>query len=142
MATYVITAEQVTINSIDFTAGGYVKSASLELEADEQEFTNMVSAGAREYKIGLKTAKLNVEFNQDFANSASATDQALWGMWNTGTNVTFLIRPTSASVGTANPNYTGSVVPGSYSPLTGAVGDASTTSISWTVSGAVTRATS
>lgn len=142
MATYVITAGQVTINSIDFTAGGYVRSASLELDGDEVEFTNMASSGAREYKLGLKGATLNVEFNQDFANSASATDQALWGMWNTGTNVTFELRPTSSAVSTSNPKYTGSVVPGAYTPLNGAVGDASTTSISWTVSGAVSRATS
>ena len=141
MATFVLTAEQVTINSVDFTAGGYVRSASLELVADKQEFTNMASSGAREYKIGLKTGTLNVEFNQDFANSATATDQALWGIYNTGANVTFEVRPTSAVVGVANPKFTGSLTPEGYSPLTGSVGDGSTTSISWGVTGAVTRAT-
>lgn len=141
MSTYVITAEQITLNSIDLTAGGYVKSASLELTADQVEFTNMASAGSREYKIGLKTGTLNIELNQDFANSASATDQALWGMFNTGTAVTFEVRPTSSAVGTANPKYTGSVLPVGYAPLTGSVGDASTVSISWPTTGAVSRAT-
>src|SRR5690349_11686624 len=105
MATYVVTAQQVTINSVDITALGYVRSASLELTGDQVEFTNFASAGAREYKIGLKTGTLNVEFSEDFANSASATDQLLWGLFNTGTAVTFELRPTSAAVGTTNPKY-------------------------------------
>ena len=140
MATYVITAGFVSLGGTDVSA--YVKSCSLELNADPVEFTNMASSGAREYKIGLKAGTLNVEFNQDFANTATLPDQKLWGIFNTGTNVTFELRGTSSAVGTANPKYTGSVVPVNYSPLTGSVGDASTTSISWPTSGAVSRATS
>jgi len=140
MATYVITAGYVAIDGTDMSA--YVRSASLELNADNVEFTNMGSSGAREYKIGLKAGTLNVEFNQDFADTATLPDQKLWGIFNTGSNVTFEVRPTSASVGTGNPKYTGSVVPVNYSPLTGSVGDASTVSISWPTSGAVSRATS
>lgn len=139
MATYVITAGFVSIDGTDMSA--YVKSASLEINADQVEFTNMASSGAREYKVGLKAGTLNVEFNQDFANTATLPDQKLWGIFNAGANVAFVVRPTSAAVGTANPNYSGSVVPVNYSPLTGSVGDASTVSISWPTSGAITRAT-
>lgn len=138
MATYVITSEYVAIDGTDMSA--YVKSASLEINADSVEFTTMASSGAREFKIGLKAGTLNVEFNQDFANTATLPDQKLWGIFNTGTNVTFEVRPTSAAVGTTNPKYTGSLVPVGYSPLTGSVGDASTVSISWPTSGAVSRA--
>lgn len=140
MATYVITAQYVSINSVDLTS--YVRSCTLEINADTPEFTNMGSSGAREYKQGLKAGTLNVEFNHDFANSASATDQALWGMFNTGTNVAFELRPTSAGVGTTNPKYTGSVVPTNYPAVGGAVGDPATVSISWPTSGAIARATS
>ena len=140
MATYVITAQYVSINSVDLTS--YVRSCTLELNADNPQFTNMASAGANEYKQGLKSGTLTVEFNQDFANSASATDQAIWGMFNTGTNVAFEIRATSAGVGTTNPKYTGNVVPVNYPAVGGAVGDAATVSISWPTSGAVARATS
>lgn len=140
MAVYVITAQYVSINSVDLSA--YVRSCTLELNADTPEFTTMGSSGAREYKQGLKAGTLNVEFNQDFANSASATDQAIWGMFNTGTNVAFEIRATSAGVGTTNPKYTGNVVPVNYPAVGGAVGDAATVSISWPTSGAVARATS
>ena len=140
MATYVITAQYVSINSVDLSS--YVRSCTLELQADNPEFSNMGSAGAREYKQGLKAGTLNVEFNQDFANSASATDQALWGMFNTGTNVAFELRATSSAVGTTNPKYTGNVVPVNYPAVGGAVGDAATVSISWPTSGAVSRATS
>ena len=140
MATYVITAGYVAIDGTDMSA--YVRSASLEITADSVEFTNFASSGAREYKVGLKAGTLNVEFNQDFANTATLPDQKLWGIFNTGANVTFEVRPTSSAVGTANPKYTGSVVPVGYSPLTGSVGDASTVSISWPTSGAISRATS
>ena len=140
MATYVVTAAHVTINSVDFTS--YVRSASLELNGDQVEFTSMASSGAREYRLGLKSGTLNVELNDDFANSASATDQALWSIWNSGANVTFIIRPTSSAVSTSNPNYTGSVTPTNFPAVGGAVGDASVKSISWPTTGAISRATS
>lgn len=140
MATFVLTAEYLALSGTDVTS--YVRSCTLELNADNPEFSNMASAGSREYKIGLKSGTLNVEFNQDYANSASATDQLLWGIWNTGANVTFEVRPTSSAVGTSNPKYTGSVVPVNYPAVGGAVGDAATVSISWPTSGAVSRATS
>ena len=140
MATFVLTAEYLALSGTDVSS--YVRSCTLELNADNPEFSNMASAGSREYKIGMKSGTLNVEFNQDYANSASATDQLLWGIWNTGSNVTFEVRPTSSAVGTANPKYTGSVVPVNYPAVGGAVGDAATVSISWPTSGAVSRATS
>lgn len=136
MASYVVASQYVSINGVDMSA--YVKSATLELSADQAEFTNMASAGAREYRIGLKGGTLNVDFNQDFA--ATTVDDRLWGMWNAGTNVAFEIRPTSAAVGVTNPKYTGNLVPGGYA-VGGAVGDAGQTSISWNTTGAVARAT-
>jgi hypothetical protein len=140
MATYVQNAEYVAIDGTDLSA--YVSSASLEITADNVEFTTFGSSGSREFKQGLKTATLNVQFFEDFANSATVTDQKLWGIFNTGANVTFELRPTNAAVGTTNPKYTGSVCPTGYGPFTGSVGEAGTVSISWPTSGAVSRATS
>lgn len=137
MATYVITAQYVALSGSDISAS--VRSCTLEINADTPEFTNMASAGSREYKQGLKAGTLNIEFNEDFA--ASAIDSVIWGYFNTGTNITFEVRATSAAVGTSNPKFTGSVVPAGYSVIGGAVGDAATSSLSWPVSGAVTRAT-
>ena len=140
MATFVVTAEYVALSGTDITS--YVRSATLELNTDQVELSNMASAGAREYKIGLKQGTLNLELNQDYANSASATDQLIWGIYNTGSNVTFEVRPTSAGVGTTNPKYTGSVVPVNYPAVGGSVGDAAVVSLSWPTTGAVSRATS
>lgn len=137
MASFVITSEYVALNGTDYSA--YVKSCTLEATADTPEFTTMTSAGAREHKQGLKAGTLNIEFNQDFA--ASAIDSVLWGFYNTGTNVTFEIRPTSAAVSATNPKFTGSVVPAGYTVVGGAVGDAGGSSVAWPVSGAITRAT-
>jgi hypothetical protein len=140
MATYVITSEYVALDGTDMSA--YVKSASLELNADPVEFTNMASSGAREFKIGLKSGTLNVELNNDFANTATLPDQKIWGIFNTGANVTAAVRATSSAISNTNPEYQVTVVPVNYSPFTGSVGDAAVTSISWPTSGAVSRATS
>jgi Flp pilus assembly protein TadG len=137
MATYVITAGYVAIDGTDMSA--YVKSASLELNADPVEFTNMASSGAREFKIGLKSGTLNVELNNDFANTATLPDQKIWGIFNTGANVTAAVRATSSAISNTNPEYQVTVVPVNYSPFTGSVGDAAVTSISWPTSGGCTR---
>lgn len=137
MASFVITSEYVSINAVDMSA--YVRSATLEMSADQVEFTSMASAGSREYKIGLRSGTLNVEFNQDF--TASTVDSRLWAIWLAGTNVAFEVRPTSAVVGVNNPKFTGSIVPGGYTAVGGSVGDGSVTAISWTTTGTVTRAT-
>jgi Flp pilus assembly protein TadG len=137
MATYVITSEYVALDGTDMSA--YVKSASLELNADPVEFTNMASSGAREFKIGLKSGTLNVELNNDFANTATLPDQKIWGIFNTGANVTAAVRATSSAISNTNPEYQVTVVPVNYSPFTGSVGDAAVTSISWPTSGGCTR---
>jgi hypothetical protein len=123
MATYVITSEYVALDGTDMSA--YVKSASLELNADPVEFTNMASSGAREFKIGLKSGTL--------------PDQKIWGIFNTGANVTAAVRATSSAISNTNPEYQVTVVPVNYSPFTGSVGDAAVTSISWPTSGGCTR---
>jgi hypothetical protein len=56
--------------------------------------------------------------------------------------VAFKLRPTQASIGSANPEYVGSLVPVNYAPLSQSVGAKATTEITWPTSGAITRAVS
>lgn len=87
---------------------------------------------------GLKDAKLDIEWNQDFA--AGQVDPLLWPLF--GTVTTFELRPTSAARSAMNPAYTGSIVITDYTPLDAKVGDLAIVTTSWPISGTVTRATS
>jgi len=88
---------------------------------------------------GLKSAKISIDFNQDYT-ATTGLDAVWWPLF--GTVVTFEFRPTSAARSTANPAYTGSFLVDDWQPINGKVGDLGTVSITWPVTGVVTRATS
>lgn len=87
---------------------------------------------------GLKDAKLDIEWNQDFA--AAQVDALLWPLF--GTVTTFEIRPTSGARSVTNPAYTGSIVLNDYTPLDAKVGDLATLATSWPIAAPVLRQTS
>lgn len=135
MAAFALLAEQLTINSVDYTALSMVKSAQLTLDAAQLDPTAMGDSWT-EVLGGLKSGSLAVTFNDDYA--ASSIDQLLFPLF--GTVVTFLLRPTTAAVGVTNPNYTGSIFIAQHT-LGGAVGDLAAKSLTFPTSGAITRAT-
>ena len=51
------------------------------------------------------------------------------------------VKPNGTATGTANPSYTFDVLVTEWTPLDAQVGDLSTASVSWPVSGAITKAT-
>jgi hypothetical protein len=100
-------------------------------EYDEVEFTSFCS-DYKEYGQGLGDCTWTIDFFQDFDNNK--VDEALWGYSQSG--ATFNIRATpgigttSALQGSASPTnplfkMTGRLF--SYSPIAGAIGEASTT---------------
>ena len=133
MAIFALTSEVVTINSVDYAA--YCKSATLTIDAASLDTTDFASAGWTEAIGGLKSGTLAIELMDDFA--AGEVDADLYALL--GTVVAFTIKPTSATVGAANPNYTGNVLITGHS-LGGSVGDLATKSLSFPITGAVTRA--
>ena len=135
MAIQALTAEVVTINSIDFSA--YCKSATLTIDVAELDTTDFASDGWTEMIGGLKSGTLSVEFMDDVADDQ--VDEDLYAIL--GTVVPFSLKLDDAAVGTSNPNYTGNVLITQHT-LGGAVGDLATKSLSFPISGAVTRATS
>jgi hypothetical protein len=85
---------------------------------------------------GLRDATFQLDLHQDFA--AAALDSIIFPL--IGTVVPVVILPTSAVVGAGNPSYSFSVLATNYSPFASSVGDLATTSISWEITGDVTRA--
>lgn len=134
MAKFAATDYAITINGSDFSSS--LNSVELAQEADDLETTAFGSTW-RTRIGGLKQASLTLNFMQDFAaGSVDATLNPLLG-----SIATVVIKPTSSSVGTANPSYTMTALVTQYSPFASSVGDVATLSVTWPVSGSVVRAT-
>ena len=134
MAVFVATDYNIKINGVDYSTN--LTQAELSVEADDVETTAFGST-YRNRIGGLKQGSLNLQFNQDFA--AAGIDSVLFPLL--GTAATVVIKPTSGTVSASNPTYTFNALVVSYTPIAGSVGDLSTFSVTWPVSGTVTRAT-
>jgi hypothetical protein len=134
LAKFVATDYKVTING--GTVSSSLASVELPIEIDEQETTAFGSEW-RTRIAGLKSGSITLEFHQDFA--AGALDSILWPLL--GTNATVTVVPTSGTVNSSNPSYTGTFLVTQYTPFASTVGDLATVGITWPLSGPLTRAT-
>jgi hypothetical protein len=134
MAKFAATDYSITVAGTNFSDS--LNSVELAQEADDIETTAFGSSW-RTRIGGLKQATLTLNFMQDFAaGSVDATLNPLLG-----TLATVVIKPTSGTVTATNPTYTAVCLVNSYSPFASSVGDIATLSVTWPVSGSVTRAT-
>lgn len=134
MAKFVATDYKITINGTNFSTS--LASVELPIEVEEQETTAFGSSW-RTRIAGLKSGSITLEFHQDFG--ASSVDATLYPLL--GTNATVVVSPTSATVSATNPSYTGEYLVTQYSPFTSTVGDLATLSVTWPLTGALSRAT-
>jgi hypothetical protein len=136
MAKFVTQNAQVVIGGSTVTAS--CTSATISLEADDVETTAFNNAGFRTRIGGLKSGTVDFEFLQDFA--ASSIDATFFPLL--GATATCAIRPGGpAAVSATNPEYQFDVLVSQYNPMDSAVGDLATVSLSFPITGAVTRAT-
>ena len=134
MPKFAATDYSVTINGTNFSDS--LNSVELAQEADNLETTAFGSTW-RTRIGGLKQATLTLNFMQDTAaGSVDATLNPLLGSL-----ATVIIKNTSATVSSTNPTYTMTALVTQYSPFASSVGDIATFSVTWPVSGTVTRAT-
>lgn len=119
--------------SIDLSS--YCTSFTLTRNFEEINVTAMGDTGVRQI-AGLETSSLTIEFIND--NGANAVLQTLNSLL--GKNVYFKVaNDKSASGSAANPFFTGLVLVNNITPINGAVGDLSTQSVTFNVSGGVTK---
>lgn len=136
MAKFVTTNPVIVIGGSTVTAS--CASATISIEADDVETTSFGTDGWRTRIGGLKGGSVDFEFHQDFG--VGGIDALLWPLL--GGTAAISIRPGgSAAVGTSNPQYTFDAGIFQYSPMDGAVGDLATVSVSFPITGPVTRAT-
>jgi hypothetical protein len=135
MARIVLTNAYVTVNSVDVS--DHVASVTLNSSIDVVETTAFGTTGARTRIGGLADNSITLEFHQDYASgSIEATVYPLLG-----TTTTVVVKPNGSTTSTTNPSYTATALVSEWTPLNGAVGELATASVTWPVSGAITKAT-
>lgn len=134
MARIVLTDAKVTINGVNLS--DHIASVTLSTSNDVVDTTGFSSVAARTRISGLQDNSVTLEFHQDFATSN--VEQTIYPL--IGTNTTVVVLPTSAAVGPLNPSYSFSATVVEWQPLSGAVGELATASVTWPISGAITKA--
>ena len=134
MAKFVSTDYSISVNGTDFSSS--IAALTLDITAEEPDTTAFGST-YRTRIAGLKDASVSIDFHQDFG--ASSVDATLFPLL--GSNATVVVLPTSGTVSATNPSYTFECLVTQYQPFASSVGDLATLSVSWPVTGEVTRAT-
>lgn len=112
----------------DVELSDHVSSVEVSLEKDEIDTTNFGGEG-RERAHGLKNDSFTLNFQQNY--DALSVDATLYPIWDEEEEVTVTVRPRSSAMGASNPEYSGTCILLSYSPMSGDVGQLSTTSVTF-----------
>ena len=134
MARIVLTNAVVKINSVDLS--DHIANIELSQEFEDVETTAFGDAG-RTRTGGLEDSSISLDFHQDFA--AASVDATISPL--VGGTASFEILPNGGTASSENPKYTGTVLITEWTAVSGAVGELATASVTWPVSGVVTRAT-
>jgi len=136
MAKFVMKDPIIVVGGSTVTAS--CASATISIEADDVETTSFGTDGWRTRIGGLKGGNVDFEFHQDFGSGG--IDELLWPLL--GGTAAVLISPAgTAAPSPTSPRYSMDVMVSQYSPIQSAVGDLATVSVSFPITGAVTRAT-
>jgi hypothetical protein len=138
MPRLVLTDVSVTVNGVDLSA--FLTSVTLSTSVDVVETTGMGSAASKTRLPGLKDNSVTLEFNQDFAALGPEVSINAVGSSLVGTSPTVIIKPTTSAISATTPSYSFTAVCSEWQNLQGGVGELSTISATWPISGAITKA--
>ncbi len=134
MAKFITKDYSVKLDDVDFSSS--IAAVTLEETVETQETTSF-GDGSRTRISGLKDATLSIDFHQDFG--ASSIDSTFHDLL--GEEISFEIKPTSGAIAADNPAYSGNLIVTTYSPFANAIGELATLSVTWEISGPITRTT-
>jgi hypothetical protein len=135
MAKQVLTNVAVTFGTAATDISGYVTSISLSTTANEV-MTSAMGSSAMTRIQGMIDSSVTIELQQDYPT----IEKLFWDAFSAGTAVPMTVKPNgTAAAGSSNPQYAFSVLPTSWSPVNGAIGDLATVSITYPISGAITK---
>jgi hypothetical protein len=132
VAVYLSNGVKVTVNAVDLSS--LVSSVTINRSFDELEVTSMGDSGHRFIK-GLEASSITLDLFNDEASAKTLQTLNSSSVW--GNNVTVTIKQTDAAVSPTNPLYTMTCLVNNTTPVNGAVGDLSTQSLTWNVSGTI-----
>ena len=130
MSVYLSNGVVLTVATVDLSS--LVTSVTLNRTFDELEVTAMGDSGHKFVK-GLEASSITIDFlNDEATNKTLQTLNA-----QIGNNAVVTLKQSSAATSATNPLYTMTCLVNNITPINGAVGDLSTQSVTWNVSGTV-----
>ena len=137
MARLVLTNVDVTIGGVSLS--DHVASVTLSSTYDVLETTAFaagnVPSAAKSRIAGLVDNSVTLEFHQDFATGE--VEQTIYPLL--GTTAAVIIQPVNAAITAENPQYQFNALISEWTPLNGAVGELATASVTWPISGPITK---
>jgi len=135
MARIVLTNAYVVFGTTDLS--DHISSVTINTTYDIVETTAFGNT-AKTRIAGLQDNSVSFEFHQDYATSS--VEQTIYPLL--GTAVTVAVKPVNTTTSTVNPQYSFSTLISEWTPLNGSVGELATASVTWPISGAITKTTS
>jgi hypothetical protein len=135
MAKQVLTNVAVTFGTANNDISNYVTSITLSTTAAEVVTSAMGSSAVTRIQ-GMIDNSITLELQQDYPT----IEKLFWDAFTAGTAVPMTVKPNgTAAASSTSPQYAFSVLPTSWTPVNGAIGDLATVSISYPISGAITK---
>lgn len=134
MARIVLTNAFISVGGVDLS--DLVASVTLNETFDVVETTAFSSTAAKTRVAGLEDNSITLEFHQDYATGE--VEQTIYPLL--GQASTVIVKPNGSSTSAFNPSYTCSAIISEWTPINGSVGELATASVTWPVSGAITKA--
>lgn len=134
MARIVLTNAYISVGGVDLS--DLVASVTLNSTYDVVETTAFSSAAVKTRVAGLADNSITLEFHQDFATGE--VEQTIYPLL--GSASTVIVKPNGSTTSAFNPSYTCSAIISEWTPINGSVGELATASVTWPVSGAITKA--
>ena len=134
MPRIVLTNAYISVGGVDLS--DLVASVTLNETFDVVETTAFSSTAAKTRVAGLEDNSITLEFHQDYATGE--VEQTIYPLL--GTAAAVIVKPNGSSTSAFNPSYTCSAIISEWTPINGSVGELATASVTWPVTGAITKA--
>ena len=134
MARIVLTDAFISVGGVDLS--DLVASVTLNETFDIVETTAFSSTAAKTRVAGLEDNSITLEFHQDYATGE--VEQTIYPLL--GQAAAVIVKPNGSTTSAFNPSYTCSAIISEWTPINGSVGELATASVTWPVTGAITKA--
>lgn len=138
MAKLVLTNAQVVfqVGSTTYDLSDHIANISLSTVHDIIDTTQFGDISKRRI-AGLADNSVTFEFHQDF--QAGSVESVIYPLL--GTAVLCKVKPVNGLTTASNPEYSFQVLISEWAPLNAAVGEISTATVQWPISGDITKST-